>query len=121
MNDIAHWFGQDLSTNATGDLLPVSGTDRGRQRVLRRLLTNPGDYVWHPDYGAGLARYIGATLDVDIIRAVVRAQLRLEAAVAKQPVPTIAVTPIANGVFVQITYTDSSSGETVVLKFDVNQ
>lgn len=120
MPDLAHWFGQDVSTDATGDLLTVEGTVRGQQRVLRRLLTNPGDYIWHTDYGAGLGRYVGANLNVEVIRAVIRAQLRLESAVAKTPIPTVTVTPIAQGVFVRVSYTDAPSGEPVTLKFDVN-
>jgi phage baseplate assembly protein W len=120
MPDLAHWFGQDLSGDATGDLLTIDGTVRGQQRVLRRLLTNPGDYIWHTDYGAGLGRYVGQNLNVDVIRAVIRAQLRLERAVARTPIPTIAVTPIAQGVFVRIVYVDAVTGEPVTLSFDVN-
>lgn len=120
MADLSHWFGQDLAVDATGDLLAIDGTVGGQQRVLRRLLTNPGDYLWHSDYGAGLGRYIGATLNIDIIRAVIRAQLRKESAVAKTPIPSIAVSPISQGVFVKIIYTDAASGDPVTLQFDVN-
>ena len=46
MPDLAHQFGADLVAGATGDLAVVDGPALGRQRVLRRLLTNPGDYIW---------------------------------------------------------------------------
>ena len=58
MHDIAHQWGSDLLTSSVGDLASVSGPLLGQQRVLRRLLTNPGDYIWQLDYGAGLARFI---------------------------------------------------------------
>ena len=57
MSDISHQWGSDLSIGPTGDFALVSGAILGQQRVLRRLLTNPGDYIWHPDYGAGLAEF----------------------------------------------------------------
>ena len=59
MPDLAHEFGADLQAGPTGDLALADGAALGRQRVLRRLLTNPGDYIWHPTYGAGLARFVG--------------------------------------------------------------
>ena len=60
MADISHTFGADLSLSATGDLLCVTGDTLTQQRVLRRLLTNAGDYIWQlclrrrarPDGGA---------------------------------------------------------------------
>ena len=48
-----------LRAGAAGDLAPAAGTLRGQQRVLRRLLTNPGDYIWQPGYGAGLGQFVG--------------------------------------------------------------
>ncbi len=59
MKDIYHYIGGDLSTSPTGDLRPVENTERGKQRVLRRLITNPGDYIYHPTYGAGLGQKVG--------------------------------------------------------------
>ena len=32
--------------SSSGDISVVSGPLLGQQRVLRRLLTNPGDYIW---------------------------------------------------------------------------
>ena len=49
MPDLSHEFGADLLAGPTGDLAVAAGAGLGRQRVLRRLLTNPGDYIWQPD------------------------------------------------------------------------
>lgn len=55
MPDLSHQWGSDLLIGPTGDLATASGTELGQQRVLRRLLTNASDYIWHLGYGAGLA------------------------------------------------------------------
>ncbi len=117
--DLAQFWGGDIARSPTGGLAAVSGTDYGTQRVLRRLLTNPGDYIWHPSYGAGLARRIGETLDLRAIEAVIREQMALEAAVAADPAPVIGVSTIANGVFVSISYVDANLGVPAGLSFQV--
>lgn len=104
---------------ASGDLLTVDGTLKGQQRVLRRLLTNPGDYIDHPTYGAGLASKIGQPFDAAACEALVRSQIFLESAVSRQPAPVITVTQLANGLFVSIAYTDATTGTPVALSFDV--
>ena len=53
------WSG-DLSLGPTGDLETNSLQEEVKQRVIRRLFTNPGDYIWHPGYGAGIGRAVGA-------------------------------------------------------------
>jgi len=75
MNDLYQFFGSDLNLSATGDLLGVSSATRTQQRILRRLLTNPGEYLWHPDYGAGLPQFVGSVIDVAKVRAIVRGQI----------------------------------------------
>ena len=47
--DLNHYIGGDLSASNTGDLSSAPGLLRSQQRILRRLLTNPGDYIFHPD------------------------------------------------------------------------
>lgn len=121
INDLSHYWGGDLTAAANGDLLPASGTLRGQQRVLRRLLTNPGDYAFHPTYGAGLPSYVGSTASVDAIVAVIRGQMLLENAVAKLPQPVIGVNRIANGIAVQVSYNDAFSGSPVTLSFKVSK
>lgn len=121
MADIFHYWRQDIRTSASGDLLAVTGSELGRQRILRRLLTNPGAYIFHPDYGAGLPAYIGKTLDARAIEGVIRSQIMLEGAVAPTPIPAITVRPLNDGIFVDIAYTDANTGEPIRLSFDVNK
>jgi hypothetical protein len=119
--DLAHWFGNDLSLNATGDLLPVGDVVKGQQRVLRRLLTSPQDMVFHGEYGGGLPFYIGDPLDIDVVTAVIRFQVAHEAQVAQDPQAQLIVRPILGGVQARIVYTDADAGNPVTLSFDVSE
>jgi hypothetical protein len=120
MNDIYLNWGTDLSFGPTGDLAIATGSTATTQKVCRRLLTNSGDYIWHSDYGASLANFVGSPVDSARIEGVIRSQLLLEPAVSASPAPTISVnlTDPANGVVAaRITYTDTSSPGPIV--FDV--
>ena len=120
MPDLAHFYGDDLAVAPSGDLATVAMTQLGQQRVLRRLLTNPGDYLWNPGYGAGLAQFVGQPANAARIRAVVRSQIFQEAAVAQNPQPVIDVQGNTDSsVYVYIRYADATSGETQVLSFSV--
>lgn len=123
LSDLYHYIGGDLSATASGDALPVDTTERGQQRILRRLLTNPGDYIFHPDYGAGLPQWIGRNADLGELRALIRGQIMLEDAVAKTPEPTITVVPVPNsaggGFAVSIAYVDAATGKPAALSFNV--
>ena len=120
LKDLYQWFGSDVSQSPTGDLMPIDGTVRGQQRVLRRLLTNPMGYIWHPDYGAGLGARVGDT-DINGITAIIRGQIKLEDAVAKYNEPLITVTPITGGITVDIQYMDAQAQTPVILSFNVTQ
>jgi hypothetical protein len=123
MADASHQWGSDLVIGPTGDVASVSGQLLGQQRVLRRLLTSPGDYIWQLDYGAGLARFIGQPVNALQINAVVRSQIFKEPAVAREPEPVIdvQVSPggAAGAVYVYIRYVDTESRRTQVLSFFV--
>lgn len=125
MADISHQWGSDLMVGPTGDLATSDGAQLGQQRLLRRLLTNAGEYIWHPDYGAGLGQFIGQPGDTFRIRAVVRAQMLKEAAVARSPEPVIDVqlspAGAAGTVYVHIRYVDAPSGQTQILSFNVGR
>ena len=87
-----------------------------QQSVLRRLLTNPGDYIWHPEYGAGLPQKIGSVLSVADIKSVVAQQLALEASVAPNPPAqlTVGASPNEPGlVAIGIQYWDAATGVSV--------
>jgi len=120
MPDLAHLYGNDLVLGASGDLATLDATQLGQQRVLRRLLTNPGDYLWNPSYGAGIGQFVGQPAYAARIRSVIRSQIFQEAAVAQSPEPVIDVAAGASGtVAVQIRYADSATGEAQVLSFTV--
>lgn len=133
MSDLYHYFGGDLAQSATGDLLKVDGTTMGQQRVLRRLLSNPalkdangnvtvsGDYIFHPEYGAGLPRMVGDTVDIPKIKGVIRGQMLLESVVSQNPEPVVNVEEIPSGVSVYIQYNDKQTKKTAVLSFEVNR
>jgi phage baseplate assembly protein W len=122
MADLAHWLDNDLTVAASGDLLSVNEPARSEQRLVRRLLTPPGSYIWHPNYGAGLAQYIGQPTAAKTITAIVRAQLKLESAVAATPAPQVTVTAYATGVLtVTIVYWNNNTGARRTLSFNVKQ
>ena len=117
--DIYQFWGGDISAASSGDLMTVDGSARGQQRILRRLLTNPGDYSFHPEYGAGLAQWIGGTVDIPKITALIRGQIQLEDAVAKFPAPIITIQAIADGISCNIKYTDAPTNTAQTLSFNV--
>jgi phage baseplate assembly protein W len=122
MTDLALVFGSDLTVDASGDLATVDGTEEGVERILRRLLTNPAEYIWNPSYGAGLPQFLGEPVNTTRIQAVIRRQMLLEAIVARDPPPVITVTGRAdNSVFVDIKYVDSTTSRTVALSASVAQ
>lgn len=120
MPDISHWWGNDLAVSPTGDLALVDGVDLGNQRVIRRLMTVLGDYLWNPSYGGSLPIRVGDTLDTSLIESVVRSQMALEARVAPTPEPIIRVAQIPNGVFIDIKYVDAETGLQTQAQFDVS-
>ena len=111
MTDISHIMGSDLTIAATGDLLGVADSAAVSQRVLRRLLTNAGGYIWALTYGAGLPQFVGQNINLTQLQAVIRTQLQLEASVARIPLPSATVTASPDGtVAATITYTDAATG-----------
>lgn len=121
MPDLFHDFGSDLVVSASGDLRTSDGAVLGQQRVLRRLLTNLGGYIWNLSYGAGLPAMVGETIDAARIAGIARSQMLLEAAVSQSPPPTVSVTATPLGVVTAtITYADAISGQTQVRSVDVS-
>lgn len=120
MSDAHHAWGGDLSVSPTGDLQTVTGPALGTERVLRRLLTNPGDDLWQPGYGAGLARFVGQPADPPAICALVRQQMLREAAVAPDPDPVIDVQSDPGGIlFIQVRYADAATAEARTLSLQI--
>jgi phage baseplate assembly protein W len=120
--DIFHWWEQDLVILPTGDLLLASGTIEGEQRVLRRLLTSPGKYVFHLEYGAGLPNYVGQPVPVQSVASLISSQMALEDAVSQSPLPVVQARGNALGSLnVNIKYVDANTGLPALLDFDVSQ
>jgi hypothetical protein len=87
---VCEWGG-DLSIGPTGDIGVALVQTEVQQRIIRRLLTNAGDYIWHINYGGGLGSYIGRPYSSALIEGTILAQLRYEALVAPNPSPTFQI------------------------------
>ena len=118
--DLTLLWGGDLTVSPTGDLALSDVPDVTQQRVLRRLLTNAGDYIWQIPYGAGLAQFVGQPVGGLQVAAVIRSQIFQEAAIAPIPEPTVTVLPgPAATLAVSLVYTDAQSATPQVLSFNV--
>lgn len=122
--DCYHYFGGDLVINSRGDILMADGLTLSQQRILRRLLTNAGDYIWHPEYGAGLPSYIGLPLTQALFKEIsglITAHMYLESSVAQDPPPVIKLSANQNSLYCSIEYTESATKSLQVLTFNVGQ
>lgn len=119
-DEVSHWWGGDLVLSATGDLGRVNLTERSKQRVLRRLLTNAGDYIDHVTYGAGIPADVGTILDMPKLRAKIRGQMLLEESVVQTPEPVVVLKQIRNGVEVSIQYLVAPEKTPAALSFTVD-
>ena len=118
MQDLYHFLGSDLTLSPTGDLATVDTPTVTQQRLLRRFLTNPGDDIWSPDYGAGLGSFVGVPGAVQAIQAAIRGQIFKEDAVAQTPEPVIDLQADPTGsIYVQVRYADAQTGTTQTLTF----
>lgn len=114
--DLGHTVGSDLVVGPSGDLQTVTSVMRSQQRVLRRLLTPQGDYIWNLVYGGSLPQMVGQPVVASAIEAITRQQMRLEASVAQSPPPQISVQGNPDGsVVLNISYTETDTGQTQVL------
>jgi phage baseplate assembly protein W len=120
MADLALQYGGDLAVGPTGDLALADGAVLTQQRVLRRLLTNAGDYIWQLTYGAGLGQFVGQPGAPAAINGVTLAQMKLEAGVATSPAPTVSTVAGTDGtVTLSLVYADAATGQTNSLSFSV--
>jgi hypothetical protein len=120
--DADHNFGEDLSLSATGDLQLSSGSTMSNQRILRRLFTNPGEYIWHTEYGGGINQFVGVDLSgtaYDQITANITANIFQEATVSQTPPPNIVFQTTQGGLYVGISYAMAATLEPTVLNFQV--
>lgn len=81
-----------------GDLKQATGRDALKQALLRRLLTNPGDWKTNPTFGVGARLYVKARNTPAAraqLEAAIRAQFLQDKRVAS--VDLVTVTPLADG------------------------
>ena len=110
MSSLSHTVGGDLDLSGSGNLTLVSDAEETRQKILRRLCTNPGGYIWHPDYGAGLPAMVGMTMDAGTLQGIVQEQMADESGVDQTQPITVTVTNTPAGFYrCDITYTDSQT------------
>lgn len=120
MPDVSLEWQDDFQPSPTGDLALSDGSDLARQRIVRRLCTAINGYIWELGYGGGLPQKIGRTAQPPAIQSLVRAQLKLEAAVSQRPPAQITVTEDAVNIgafIITIVYVDANLGEQTSLSF----
>lgn len=52
------FFDGNTHVTASGDLLELSGRENLRRSIIRRLITNPGEYRLNPTYGVGVLTFV---------------------------------------------------------------
>lgn len=113
---------ENLKVTLQGDLETVAQEDLTVQRILRRLLTNPGDLLAHPEYGAGIKQYIGQILTTDKygeIQSNIVSQIMLEDRVAKNPAPVVTLSTFQNVINANIEYTSTNDKKTYSFSFQI--
>lgn len=118
MADAWHFMGGDLAWSSNGDIQTVDSVQESQQRILRRLPTNPGDYIWHPEYGGGILKWIGRPIEETEMKTDIVTQMYLEDSVVQNPQPQVDfVTTVGGAVTSGIRYVESDSNEPVGLTF----
>jgi hypothetical protein len=85
---VCEWGG-DLNVGPGGDIGVALLESSIQQRIIRRLLTNQRDYVWHTEYGAGLGSYVGKPYSSAAIEGMILNQLRDEEYISGASSPTV--------------------------------
>lgn len=85
-------------TTAAGDWALARGREALRQSLLRRLVTNPGEWQTKPDYGVGARQYVKAK-NTSTARAELESRIRTQ--FARDPrvhsVQLVTLTPLDDG------------------------
>lgn len=116
MPDLDHTFGGDLVLD-NGTLAIADVPDMVTQRVLRRLCTNPGAYLWDLEYGGGLPGMVGSPVEAANVSAIIMNQMAMEDGVADTPAPQITVTQDGSGfLYATIIYWATSGGDPITLQ-----
>lgn len=118
--DIDHFFGGDIANHVARDLPTVNSDIETQRKIIRRLATNPKDYLWHPEYGAGLRRFVGAT-NLGEVEGVCVSQVAMEENVASYPAPTVTLQMSEGALVCLVTYTDATSNELKNFSFNIQE
>lgn len=74
-------FNGDLQITASSDYADIQGMAALKQAIRCRLLTSPGEYAIHPEYGCGLRQFVkkrATQSDRDALRQIIIDQLSQE-------------------------------------------
>ena len=121
MEGVYHYWGNDIGISSAGGLQKATGSARSHQRVLRRLMTAPGTYIFHPEYGGGLGSWVGGKIQIPKLKATIMEQLYLEESVSRTPVPVIEMTQNFRTLHVRITYVESDTNTQTALSFSLDE
>ena len=122
LDDISHWFGGDLFLSPAGDLARANQVLKSQQRVVRRLMTQPGTYLSHLTYGAGISGWIGRLADTDKLTGVIKGQMQLEPTVSQTNPISVTITWQPGGTFgVNLAYTVAPEQIPTSLSFTVSE
>lgn len=85
-------------TTAAGDWTIARGREALRQSLLRRLVTNPGDWQTKPNYGVGARQYVKAK-NTRSVRAELESRIRQQFAldVRVHSVDVVIINPLDDG------------------------
>jgi len=117
--DIDHYFSGDIGISIEGDISLANELTTSQQRIIRRVLTNPGDYPSDPTYGAGAGKYVGvATMLLGSLKSLIAGQVLREPSVSPVPTPTVLLKSDSTVLHITIKYVDTLSQSTQTLIFD---
>jgi len=119
--DIHHIIGSDILLDKSNDLSFVFDTNETNQRIMRRLFTNKGTYIWNAKWGGSIPWKIGEMLSLEVYREIVNevtAAVLEDDDVAKDPPPEIKIETTSNGLICYIKYYNLSEDkhDTVALR-----
>lgn len=120
--DLSQWYGNDIGLSNIGGAELVQGATETDQRLLRRLLTPPGAYIWHPTYGAGLGTWVGRVLgpaDFDTMKALIVGQVLAEPSVAQNPAPVVTLVDHQSYLSCTVEYVYAPTSQLQTLSFNV--
>jgi len=123
INDLYLYYGNDLQLTSSGDLLIANLATLSQQRVIRRLSTPNGGFIWDTSYGAGAPSYIGQPLSSDnfeSIKSLILSNILLESTVSPNPEPKVFLNVIQGGLFCQIQYTLNPTLQPIVLNYNLS-